>query len=178
MLHKTLDHSRAKRNTFADHILDNPEQLPLLLSICEQVDDQISCKAAWALEYVCGKNLNSLLPHIDDFLKCAKVVHLDPAVRPMAKICEHLTLAYYKKKDQRVISSLTNTRKEHITELCFDWLITSQKVAAKAYAMTSLYFLGKNFDWIHSELKLILQQNYQHGSAAYKARARMILKRL
>ena len=177
-LEKTLDHSRAKRNAFAEHIITNPEELPLLISICKQVDDQISCKAAWALEYVCGKQLHIIIPQINDFLSCAKVVYQDPAVRPMAKICEHLILAYYKKKDQKVISSLTDTRKELITELCFDWLITNQKVAAQAYSMTSLFLLGKDFDWIHPELKMILLQNYENGSAAYKARARMVLNKI
>ena len=177
-LEKTLDHSRAKRNAFASYIIAHPDQLPALIAICKQVDTPISCKAAWALEYVCGKQLHIILPQIDDFLSCAKVVYQDPAVRPMAKICEHLILAYYKKKDQKVISSLTDTRKELITDLCFDWLISNQKVAAQAYSMTSLYLLGKDFDWIHPELKMILLQNYKNGSTAYKARARMVLNKI
>ena len=44
--------------------------------------------------------------------------------------------------------------------------------------MTTLLLLGKNIAWIHPELQLILKQNYESGSAAYKARARMTLKAL
>ncbi|MGB3152866.1 MAG: adenylosuccinate lyase, partial [Maribacter sp.] len=61
---------------------------------------------------------------------------------------------------------------------CFDWLIGNHKVAAKAYSMTCLLFLGRKFDWIHPELKLVLEQNYASGSAAYKARARMTLAKI
>ena len=60
----------------------------------------------------------------------------------------------------------------------FDWLIGNHKVAAQAYSMTCLLLLGEKFDWIHPELKMILEQNYAVGSAAYKARARMTLAKL
>ena len=38
-------------------------------------------------------------------------------------------------------------------------MISDQKVATKAYTMNALYLLGKNYDWVHQELKLIIQQN-------------------
>ena len=57
-------------------------------------------------------------------------------------------------------------------------MITDQKVAAKAYSMNTLYLLGKDFDWIHPELKRILEDNFHSGSAAFKARARHLLKKL
>ncbi|WP_378176144.1 hypothetical protein [Aquimarina sp. SS2-1] len=44
--------------------------------------------------------------------------------------------------------------------------------------MTSLYLLGTEFDWVHPELKITLENNYHSGSAAYQARSRMILKKL
>lgn len=74
-----------------------------------------------------------------------------------------------------------NHPKNHLTQItttCFDWLIGNQKVAAKAYSMTSLLMLGSKFDWIWPELRLILEQNYHNGSPAYQARARMTLAKL
>jgi len=67
---------------------------------------------------------------------------------------------------------------EQMGAACFDWLIGEHKVAAKAYSMTSLLLLGHRFEWIHPELKMVLQQNYSSGSAAYKARARITLSKL
>ena len=116
-LEKTLDHSKAKRNAFASYIIAHPDQLPALIAICKQVNTPISCKAAWALEYVCGKQLHIILPQIDDFLSCAKVVYQDPAVRPMAKICEHLILAYYKKKDQKAEKKEENRRRSGVYQI-------------------------------------------------------------
>ncbi|WP_027393812.1 hypothetical protein [Aquimarina latercula] len=175
---KNTNHSREKRSHFANLILQNPELLPQLIEICNQVDDEISCRASWGLEFLCKKKLEAILPYIDAFVELIPKVHQDPAVRPMAKICEYLILAYYKEKLPVVREMLSTLHLEKITETCFDWLISDQKVAPKAYSMTSLYLLGTEFDWIHPELKIILENNYHSGSAAYKARSRMILKKI
>ncbi len=175
---KKTDHSREKRNGFSNLIVQNPELLPELLDICSKVDDEISCKASWGLEFLCKNNISLILPYLDFFIALLPKVYRHPAVRPMAKICESLILSYYKDTSTQVIKHLTKIHREKIAEACFDWLITDQKVAAKAYSMTSLYLLGTELDWIHQELKITLENEYHSGSAAYKARARMILKKL
>ncbi|WP_299440978.1 adenylosuccinate lyase [uncultured Aquimarina sp.] len=175
---RNTNHSREKRNHFANLILQNPELLPQLLETCNKVDDEISCKASWGLEFLSKNNLEAILPYLDSLIPILPRVHQDPAVRPIAKICEYLTLAYYKDKNAAVRKHLTATHREKITEACFDWLISDQKVAPKAYSITSLYLLGTEFDWVHPELKITLERNYHDGSAAYKARSRMILKKI
>ncbi|WP_234418255.1 adenylosuccinate lyase [Aquimarina aquimarini] len=174
----TIDHSREKRKYFATLVLDQPSLLPQLLAICARVDDEISCRASWGLEFLCKHKLDIILPYLDQLTDMAAMVYRHPAVRPMAKIFEYLIIAYYQTKNDAVITSLTTPYRERMTEICFDWLITDQKVAPKAYAMTSLYLLGTEFDWVHPELKVTLENNYNTGSAAYKARARMILKKI
>jgi hypothetical protein len=86
--------------------------------------------------------------------------------------------SYFQLKDKETLDALNDEHLESITSACFDWLIGDHKVAAQAYSMTSLLLLGRKFDWIHPELRMILEQNYQNGSAAYKARARMTLAKL
>ena len=172
------NHSKEQRDDFAKLLISQPELLPQLLDFCALIDDEISFRAAWGLEFLCKKNLNPILTHLDKFLEIAPCVYKDQAVRPMAKICEYLTLSYYKIQSPLTKKAVTLAHRNKITELCFDWLITKQKVAPQAYSMTSLYWLGTEFDWIHSELKTTLETNYHSGSAAYKARSRMILKKL
>ena len=65
-----------------------------------------------------------------------------------------------------------------MTECCFDWLITNQKVACQAYSMDALYLLGTEKEWIHPELKITLEQNISSQSAAYKARGRITLEKI
>ncbi len=173
-----VDHSRANRLKYANLLIAQPELIPKLLDILFMVDDKISCRAAWVLEFMCGEQLDEIIPYLDVFTANMKRVHLDPAVRPIAKICEYLVMDYYSKEDNKMQTALTASHREHIVEACFDWMINDEKVAPKAYAMHTLFLLGNDIEWIHPELALILNRDFQVQSAAFKARARHILKKI
>lgn len=180
-LHKELNyvnHSRDMRLKYANLVIDNPELIAPLLEILFDVDDKISCRAAWVFEFMCGENLDAIIPHLDTFIKNISKVHLDPAVRPIAKICEYLTNAYYSKSENLIKKELSETHKERIVEACFDWMINDEKIAPKAYSMNSLYLLGTEYDWIHPELAIILERDYEMQSSGFKARAKHILKKI
>ena len=103
---------------------------------------------------------------------------LDQVVRPMAHICERLCLRYYKKEDPEIRAVLSEAHKLVMTECSFDWLITDQKVACQVRAMTCLFYLGTEIDWVHSNLKQILEDNIHKGSAGYKSRAKKTLEQI
>lgn len=173
-----VNHSRENRKKYAIIVISNPELIPKVLDILFVVDDKTSCRAGWLLEFVARENLDSILPYLDRFTKHMHKVHLDPAVRPVAKICEYLIEAYYHKNNNHTKDYLSKEHKERIIELSFDYMITDQKIAAKAYSMNTLYLLGKEYDWIHPELAMILERDFNSGSAGFKARARCLLKKI
>lgn len=173
-----VDHSRANRQKYANLVIGQPRLIPKLLEILFMVDDKISCRAAWVFEFMCGEALEAIIPHLDTFTENIHKVHLDPAVRPVAKICEYLATAYYSKENNPIKSALTLNHKEKIVEACFDWMINDEKIAPKAYSMNTLYLLGRDFDWIHPELAMILERDFQMQSSGFKARARHILKKI
>lgn len=173
-----VNHSREKRSYYADLLINNPELVSPLLEILFTVNDKISCRAAWIFEFMCSEHINTIIPHLNKFTDNISLVHLDSAVRPVAKVCEILITAYYKNKNPEVLKYLIEKHKEKIIEVCFDWMITNQKVAVKAYSMTTLFFLGQEYQWVYPELKIILERDYELQSAAFKARARRILKKL
>ncbi|MDN3493021.1 adenylosuccinate lyase [Winogradskyella bathintestinalis] len=173
-----VNHSREKRLKYANLVIDYPELIPPLLDILFGVDNEKSCRAAWVFEFMCSKNIETIIPFLDVFTKHMSKVHLDSAVRPVAKICELITKTYYGKDDSKIKDSLTSTHKERLIETCFDWMINDEKVAPKAYSMVSLNLLGTEFDWVHTELVIILERDFQMQSAAFKARARHILKKI
>ncbi|WP_353778720.1 adenylosuccinate lyase [Winogradskyella sp. 3972H.M.0a.05] len=172
-----VNHSRENRQKYAHLVINNPELLPQVLDILFKVDDKHSARAAWLLEFVAREQLHAILPHIDRITKDMHRVHLDPAVRPMAKICEYLVEAYYK-GDAQIKNALTSDIKERVIENCFDWMINDEKIAPKAYSMNSLYLLGQDYDWIHPELILILERDFQMQSSGFKARAKHIIKKI
>ncbi len=80
-------------------VIREPELIPLVLNILFRTDDKRSPRAAWMLEFVARDNLELLIPHLDRITSEMHKVHLDSAVRPMAKICECLVEAYYSKNE-------------------------------------------------------------------------------
>ena len=173
-----VNHCRENRIYYANAVIGNPELLTTVLEILFDINNKLSCKAGWLLEFVAREDLNALIPVLDDFTENMHKVHFDSAVRPVAKLCEYLALAYYDKDDNPIKAHLKPIHRERIIALCFDYLITDQKIAAQAYSMTVLFLFGKDYDWINPELIQILERNYSSGSAGYKVRASKVLNRL
>ncbi|PWH83138.1 adenylosuccinate lyase [Algibacter marinivivus] len=173
-----VNHSREKRLFYAHMMQNNPKLVPKLLNILFKVDDKISPRAAWVFEFMCNDDINTIIPYLNKFTENMHKVHLDSAVRPVAKICEFLAKAYTSKEDNNIKTALTETHKERIIENCFDYMINDEKVAPKAYSMSVLFLLGKDYDWVYPELARILEDDFSKQTAAFKARARHILKKI
>lgn len=169
--------TRDNRKRVSNLVIENPELIKPLLEVVFDVDHKLSYRAAWILEFVLTQKnkLDWISPYLDEFTSNISKVYHDSAVRPCAKICEYIAKAYTSKKDSIIKDSLSEKNIENIIETGFDWMISQQKVAVKAYTMETLYLLGKNSDWVHNELKLVIQQNMASESAGYKARGKKIV---
>jgi hypothetical protein len=180
-LYKELNYvnaSREKRLYYAELVIANPDLIGPLITIMFEVNDKAACKAAWVFEYVCVEKLEAIVPYLDVFADNISKVYLDSSVRPMAKVCEYIVKAYYTQTDHEIKNHLSEVHQEKIIEACFDWLINDEKIAPKVYAMNTLYLLGNEYNWIHPELVIILERDFQTQSAGFKARAKHILKKI
>ncbi|MEJ2163302.1 MAG: adenylosuccinate lyase [Robiginitalea sp.] len=170
--------TRRRRQEVAVHVLEHPGMFPLLLEIALEEDPPLGSRACWVLEFVFRETPELLYPYMNSFVHRLKGARPESSIRPLAKICELILMAYYHKGKEKRSAPLTSLHKEIMTAACFDWLISSEKVAPKAYSMQSLYLLGKDIPWIHGELRALLEQSYASGSPAYQARARLVLKKM
>ena len=166
---------RENRLRVANLVLENPILFKYLIELVFEFENKLSIKAAWVLEFVCDKKLDWLLPHLNYFTQNIHKIKFDSAVRPIAKICEFLAKEYTSKQSSIIKNKITLKNINSIIETGFDWLIGDQKVAVKAYTMEMLFLFGKNENWVHEELQLIIEKNMLNESAAYKARGKKIL---
>lgn len=173
-----VNYSRAKRLYYTNILISNPSLVCNILDILFQVDNKMSSRAAWVLEFLCNKDIHYIIPHLDQFTANIKRVHIHSATRPVAKICELIAKAYTAKENHAIKKALSETHKQRIIENCFDYMINNVKVAPKAYGMTTLFMLGYEYDWVHHELVLILERDFALQSAAFKARAKHIFNKL
>ena len=137
----------------------------------------MSIKAALILEWIITQNgLKLLLPHLELFTKNLHKLNVNGPLRACAKICEHIAIAYTSKKTHDIQHILTDQQKDKIVAVGFDWLITPQKIAVKAYTMTILYLFGLEKDWVHPELKHLITTDIIYQSKGCAARGKKILK--
>lgn len=166
---------RVNRLRVANLVIENPVVFKHLLAIAFEVNNKLSIKAAWVLEFVCEEKLDWLAPYLTYFTQNISHLKFDSAVRPVSKICGFIAKAYTSKNKSEIKSEIKSKHINTIIEAGFDWLIGNQKVAVKVYTMEMLFLFGKNEKWIHQELQLIIEQNIINESAAYKARGKKIL---
>ena len=157
--------ARVNRNKAANIVLNEPKLIEHLVALTFNVANKISIKGAWVLEWICTHHgIEHILPYLGNFTANISTVRFDSAVRPCAKICEHLANAYTSNKDNKTKTILTQNHIDVIIETGFNWLITDQKIAVRAYTMTFLYLFGlqKDKDWVHTELKHLIETKIIH----------------
>lgn len=174
-----VNHSTTSRTEAVALVIDNLEVLPELIEKAFS-NDKNHFRYCWWLEFLNRNHIEILCPFIICILTGATQLTNDSAIRPIAKIIENFALNYYSRTPNEIIQAMMSLEiKEKMISCTFEWLINDQlKVAARAYSMTSLFHLGKDVNWVHPELRLVIEQSYVTESAAYQARARMILKKL
>lgn len=166
---------RKSRDENKNFVLSHREYLEDLIRFSFDAADLDSHKACWILEFVAYERVSWLQPHLDFICSHLGILKDESAIRPIAKICQLLVTSHFNKDSEIILSQI---QLQQITEACFDWLINDTKVAPKAYSIRTLYALGKHFDWIHPELKIIIDKEYSQQSPAYKAVAKQILPRI
>jgi hypothetical protein len=178
-LHSIENAKRDNRQRVANIVLEHPELIAPLIEITFDTNNKVSIKAAWILEWLCSHiDLNLIVPYLDTFTQQLGSLQFDSAIRPCAKVCEHLAVAYTHKKENRVKQTLTSKHIEAIIETGFDWLITPQKIAVRAYTMNTLFLFGtlEGKDWVHPELEHLIRTKIIHESKGCKARGKHILE--
>jgi len=165
---------RPVRDLLSGMVLQDKSLLPALMGMAFTIYDKNHHKAWWIAELVFEAKINWMTEYLDAFCNTLPLYSNESAIRPIAKICLFAT------EEQRKQPGFLNPAHcEKITEACFDWLIKPNgRVANKAYAMRALYFLGKKEGWIYPELTRILTEDAAQHTAAYRAAAKDILKKI
>jgi len=167
---------RIYRDKAAKDILDNLDLILELIDKIYDIEDPLHIKAAWVLELVCLEHIMLLSPYIHQFINGMSTLKNESALRPVSKVCSLWSAYYFSESPSDLF--LSKQDKEQIISCNFDWLIEDHKVATQVYAMDTLKLWGDKVNWIHQELKSVLQKDADAGSSGYKAHARKILKNL
>lgn len=158
------------RNGIRDLVLQNPNLLPDLIAFGTDLSNKNQYKAIWIIEMLAETHIGLLVPYLDSICKTMPHYKHESAIRGMSRTARFLATS-------KVIS-LTESQKEKLIETCLDWLIGDAKVAPKAFAMYALAEFAKEQDWIKEELQNVINKDFAHQSAGYKAAAREVLRKI
>ncbi len=170
--------SKPQIDQLVGNLVKQPQLAKILFEAIFVEDQQGTFNASWAFDHLMRKKLEYILPFFNDFANRLAELRTESCIRPMAHVCEMVCMAYFKKKDPAFTQHITDSQLEQIMTVCFDWLISPMNIAPKVFSMTSLYYLGQKFDWVHPELKQVLQDTYADGTPGFRSRAKKTLDKL
>lgn len=164
------------RQAAANYVMKHTELMDDFMQICFENTNPDHYKACWVMELIALEKLDSFQNYLPLICSKSKTLSNESAIRPLSKVIFLLIEAHYKTSKNEI--HFTETQRQELIEINFDWLITDTKVASKAYAMRSLLLLGKEYHWIHPELQTILAKDFSTHTAAYKSVSKHILKKI
>ncbi|PID69350.1 MAG: hypothetical protein CR989_02080 [Flavobacteriales bacterium] len=147
-----------------------------LVEIAFDYDNDISIKAIITLEIIVEQHTDWIAYKLAYFTQNISKLKSESAIKSAAKICNLIAKEYTSKYDSPIKLLATHEQISEIIETCFDWLLSKDlKHGIKANAMEALFHLGKKINWVHYELKLILEKSIENSFNAFTNRAKKIL---
>lgn len=165
-LRETLlaEHSKAQCIRVVKWIDADKQRFNELLKLFLSDEYRVVQRAAWPISYAVQAHPSLIKAHYGKLIKNLLKPGLPDAVK-------RNTIRIFQDIDapERFRGELMNT--------CFGFIESmTEKPAIKAFALTVLYNLSKQYPDIRPELKAIIEDRWDYESAAFKSRGRKILK--
>ena len=150
---------------FAQRLESHSEDIPLVIQAMKNVKATIAWRAGWVLDHFERNNNKTLQPYLNQLIEILLQT-------PHHGVQRHLT---------RILSNAPVSELEdgRLVDACFNWLLNPRTpIAVKANAMQILSNLCATYPELGQELKTVIDDGYENGTAAFKSRGRKILERL
>jgi hypothetical protein len=160
------DHSKATCDKITKWIGNSQPRFDELFYLFLNDEYRVVQRAAWPLSYVVIAHPELIKKHFARLIKNLQQPTLHDSV---------------KRNTIRLLQGITIPERFHgeIMNLCFDYIASPKEaVAIKAFSLTVLQNLSKQYPEIRQELKTIIENRWDYESAAFKTRAGKILKKL
>jgi hypothetical protein len=158
------EHSKKQCNKIVKWVGCNQEKFNELFHLFLNSGYRVTQRAAWPLSY-CA------IAH-PELMKCNYQKLLDNLNKP------HLHDSI-KRNTVRLLQAVDIPTKYDgpVMEICFKYLESpGEAVAIKAFALTVLGRLAKKYPEIIPEIKLLIEEQLPHQTAAFKSRAKVFMK--
>jgi hypothetical protein len=154
------EHSKAQCDKIVKWIGNDQQKFDELFRLFLNDEYRVTQRAAWPLSY-------SVIAH-PPFMK----KHLAALINMLKKPNLHNAV---KRNAIRLLQYFTIPKKFHgdIMDICFRYVESpNEAVAVKAFSLTVLHNLSKEYPEILPEIKLLIEEQMPHQTAAFKSRSK------
>jgi hypothetical protein len=160
------EHSKKQTDRIVAYIGGDKERFKALIELFFKGEYRITQRAAWPLSYCVRRHPELIAPYYRQLLDNlgTKDIHV-AVIRNTVRLLQDVSIP--KRYHGRVMS------------VCFDFIgDVETSIAVKAFALTILSNFSKDYPEILGELKLIIEEQWERATPAFRSRARKILKNL
>lgn len=160
------EHSRAQADKIVKWIGNKQDRFDELFNLFSSDEFRVVQRAAWPLSYAAIAHPRLIQKHLSRLIRNLRNPGLHDAVkRNSVRILQQISVP------ARLRGELMNT--------CFDYITDpAEKPAIKAFSLTVLQNLSRQYPDIKQELKLVIETQWEHESAAFRSRAKKIMNEL
>jgi len=158
------EHSKATCNKIVKWVGSSQERFDELFDLFLHDEYRVVQRAAWPVSYIVIAHPLLIKKYFTKLIKNLQQPGLHDAV---------------KRNTVRLLQHIDIPKKFHgeIMNICFDYIASPKEaVAIKAFSLTILQNLSKEYPDIKQELKAIIEDRWDSESAAFRSRAKKILK--
>lgn len=160
------EHSKAQCTKIVAWVAASQQRFDELFQLFLQDEYRVVQRAAWPVSYCVIEHPEFIKSHWSSLIKNLSNPDLHNAV---------------KRNSIRLLQDIDIPKKYQgqIMDICFRYLQSpTEAVAVKAFSLTVLGNLAKQYPDIIPEIQLIIEEQLQHQTAAFKARAKHFINSL
>ena len=160
------EHSKANRIAIVKWIGASQERFDQLFDLFLNDEYRVVQRAAWPLSYSVIAHPQLIQKHFSRLLKNLEKPGIHDSV---------------KRNSVRLLERIQIPERFHgqVMNICFNFIASPlEAVAIKAFSLTVLEQLSSQYPEIKTELKTIIEDRWDYESAAFRSRAKKILKKL
>lgn len=158
------EHSKQQCDKIVKWVGDNTKRFNELFRLFLHGEYRVTQRAAWPLSYCAIAHPHLMISNYEALLNNLKKTNLHNSI---------------KRNTVRLLQSVDFPEKYDgtIMEICFAYVeAPGEAVAIKAFALTVLEKLARKYPEIIAEIKILIDDQLPHQSAAFKSRARNFMK--
>ena len=160
------EHSRSNCDKIVRWIGGNQQRFDELFQLFLNDEYRVVQRAAWPVSNAVSEHPALIQKHFGKLLKNLQKPGIHDAV---------------KRNSVRLLQEVDIPKKYQgaVMDICFNYIASpTEAVAIKAFSLTVVQQLSAQYPEIIPEIKLLIEENYERETAAFKARAKMVLKKL